>query len=292
MDIVSVIDRCIRALTLLHDGTSRVYQQSGFDQRPGSIADKEILSATNKQILLTAYDQGGVLIEVVADESMAFAKTLTNPVQTIAPWIIARSTIESAALGCWLLDASIDHTSRIARSYALRYEGLLQQEKYARSENQKQIADSVTDRINKTEAQAIALGYPPIQNKKGRCIGIGQAMPSMTDIVNDVLHMQGIYRLLSATVHAHFWALKNLSFDLMPAAQIPPGTDTQSGVKVHLMQKALQPIPVLSVTTTIISCFVRLVWAKFLLFGWDTAELITIFEGVYDLQGLVQRFWR
>jgi hypothetical protein len=292
MNFDNLFERCINSITYLHDGVSSAYQHAGFSPKTDSIATKEIAATKKREILITAYSQGAMLIEVAADEAMAFAKTLINPALTIAPWSIARSVIEASALGCWLMDIKIDEMQRIARSYAFRYEGLIQQLKYAKSQNQVKLVQSIEERIKKVECQAIALGYPPIHSKNNKCIGIAQLMPSITEIVDQILHKQATYRLLSAAVHAHFWAIKNLGFEMVPDADVPTGANNVSGVNVHFMHKALKPLSILAVTSEVITSFARIIWNRFLLFGWDKDNLLNILESVYDQLEMKQRFWR
>src|SRR5262249_37909697 len=57
---------------------------------------------------------------------------------------------------------------------------------------------------------AINLGYKPVF-RNGKLIGIGRRMPATTAVIKQMLDEEAVYKLLSATVHCHSWALCSLS---------------------------------------------------------------------------------
>lgn len=291
----NVFSESIEAIQFLHDETGRLYRTAGLDPRPGSQAAKELAATSSKHLLETAFSQGSMLIEVAADQAMAFTKTLSNPAQTIAPWTSARSLIESAALGTWLLDNSIDGHVRVKRSLAFRYEGLLQQEKFVKCEGLNDIADAVRKRIEKVEKNALSLGFLHIRDKHQKRIGIGMVMPSVTEIVDQALSKQGIYRLLSAAAHAHFWALNNLSFKPVLNNGIALTFKAASGVQVHPVQKGLHSMNIRGISAEVVSSLAKIVWTKFKIYGWDLQGIIGVLEITYDKIGVKKvdtRFWR
>lgn len=292
-DIFSV---SIEAIKSFHDGTSSAYQSKGFLPSEESQADHELATTRSREQLETAFSLGSMLIEVAADQAMAFTKTISIPAQTIAPWTTARSVIESAALGSWLMDDAIGSNERIMRGFAFRYEGLSQQEKFSRAENHGTVTDAVVERINAVESKAVELGYARILSKKNnKRIGIGQIMPSVTDIIDKALNMQGTYRLLSAAAHGHFWALNHLSFQPVLNNQTPLVMETAAGVKVHVLQKALHPNQALFLTAEILASLAHIVWRKFKLFGWDLKGIELVFDSAYDKIGIksdAQKFWK
>ena len=101
--------------------------------QPGSLGEAEIKSFSRPQSVHTAQSQAWILVEVTSDQLTAFIKTVTDPVETIAPYTCVRSLLEGAALACWLFDPAIDVADRIARSMSFRYEGMLQQQRWARA---------------------------------------------------------------------------------------------------------------------------------------------------------------
>jgi len=120
--------------------------------------------------------------------------------------------VQSAALASWLLDPNIDGRIRVQRSFAFRYEGLSQQIKFARSGGMGQALAQTNQRLETVVARAIAIGYQEVVNRHGDRIGLGQIMPSATEIIGQTLNEEPVYRMLSAVAHAHPWALQQTSF--------------------------------------------------------------------------------
>jgi hypothetical protein len=292
MDLVEVVTAGVDAIDFLHSETSRLYRLADTGPSAGSFADQEARIADGLEMLQTAFSQGAMLLEVTADQATACQKTLTNPVQTIAPWTCARSAMESSALGCWLMDTAVQREERIQRSFAYRYEGLVQQEKYFRAKGLAAAAQAVSARIDKVEHDAAALGYEPVLDKRGRRIGIGQQMPTTTAVIAQCLHKGNRYRLFSGIAHAHFWALKNLS--LQVATRPPAAAVNASVTKGAYLEKALDPRAVALLVADVLDSLARVVSARFRLYGWDFDGLRQALEAVYDKMRLSDqaRFWR
>lgn len=197
--------------------------------------------------------------------------------------------LESCSLSAWLLDPKIDAQSRIGRVYALRYDGMQQQVKFGRAAG---IAPneviSLEDRINAVEQEAIALGYPPVVDKKNRRIGIAQQVPNATDMIESILGEGIAYRLLSGVAHGHSWAIIGLGFK-------PAGEDKSiGGVTAKSYQKTdnITGIAYLGIRTA--KALARPLWNQCQYFGWESLRLEEIFENVFDkLQATdALRFWR
>lgn len=200
----------VKMVQQLHDKTGTFFESHGLDPNSNSPATKELQGFKRPESLLTAFRQGDSLIDVAADHLIAFTKTITEPAQSIAPWTIARSVLETSALSSWLLNTKIDANERVKRSLALRYEGLSQQAMFIQSIGQS--TDNVNRRIEEMELIAEGLGFSKLRNKKGERIGIGQIMPSVTKIIRETLNEEPFYRLYSAMAHSHFWAYSQLSY--------------------------------------------------------------------------------
>lgn len=206
-------EKAMNAVTMvqqLHDKTGAFFESQGLDPNINSIAAKELQIFKRPKSLFTAYSQGVSLIDVAADHLMAFTKTITEPAQSIAPWTNARSVLEASALSSWLLDTKIDSYERVKRSLALRYEGLSQEAKFIQSTGQS--IEDVNKRIEEVELIAEELGFSKLRNKKDECIGIGQIMPNVTEIIRDTLNEESYFRLYSAMAHSHHWAYTQLSY--------------------------------------------------------------------------------
>jgi hypothetical protein len=232
-----------------------------------------------------------VLIEVAADQLMAFIKTVSQPAQSIAPWTCTRALIESAALAAWLLDPSLDIRTRVQRSFAFRYEGLSQQVKFAHAAR---INADLASRIDQVEGVALGLGFSRVENQRRERIGIAQQMPSITNLVNQTLGEEETYRLLSAVAHAHPWALQQLSFQRVHGERIRLPDSITDGVNAPRIEKSLSTLSVAFLCLKSAYVFARPVWFRCLLFGWDSERLRSILNNAFDSLGFQQpnrRFW-
>jgi hypothetical protein len=283
MNVVTRSDiiRMNQALYDLHEKSGHFLNECGYKPSETSIAAIELNTFQEPEHIKTVYAQGDSLIEVAADHLVAFTRTITEPVQTMAPWTCVRAIIESGALASWLLDPGIDVRIRVQRSFAFRYEGLAQQVKFGRASGTDQDTTKAIERISVVEDAALKLGFPQIQNRRGKRIGIAQQMPSTTQLVDEVLGEEATYRLLSAIAHAHHWALQKSSF-----RKIDSKDD-------HIFEKNLEPVAAAFLCIKAADSFSKPVWRKCQLFGWDIKRLEGIFSSTYNSLGVnpTGRFW-
>jgi hypothetical protein len=284
----------VKAITDLHDTTSEFLNRSGYQPSSNSQANVEIRTFPRSESVITVYSQGDSLIEVAADQLMAFAKTVTEPAQAIAPWTCVRAVIESCALACWLLTPGIDVKTRVQRSFAFRYEGLCQQIKFGHALGDETNSAKVMAHIIDVESVALRLGFPKLVNRKGKRSGIGQLMPSVTELVNQELNEEAFYRLTSAMAHAHNWALLQLSFRRVSAESLQFVENTSDNVVVHPLEKNLEPISVAFLCYKAAVNFVKPIWYKCQLFGWNHIQLENLFDAVFNSMGIqeTQRCWK
>lgn len=256
----------------LHDKTGAFFESHGLDPNNNSIAAKELQAFTHPKSLFMAYSQGVSLIEVAADHLIAFTKTITEPAQSIAPWTITRSVLEVSALSSWLLDTKINSHERVKRSLALRYEGLSQQAKFVQSLGQS--TEIVNKRIEKYELIAEELGFSKLRNKKNERTGIGQIMPSVTEIIRESLNEESYYRLYSAMAHSHLWAYSQLSYRKVD--EMNSQEDDAVLVEKHL---SLELVWWLCVKVT--HYFSQPIKYKCELYGFDLESINTIISDVF-----------
>ena len=202
----------IAAVNKFLENTSKLWNQYEHQPLPNSRAAKELAEFPRPESIGTVYSQGTILIEVAADYAFATAKTLTEPAETIAPWACARGVLETSALSMWLLDTGVDASERVKRSLAFRYDGLDQQKKFMKSAGGRINPQTIVPRIVEIEQIVLSLGFDKVTDINGKRIGVGQKMPSVTEIVIRMLNKEQDYRLLSAMVHAHPWALQLYGF--------------------------------------------------------------------------------
>ncbi len=205
----------IESVELLLESVGAFFSENSNQPAPESRVIAERQGFSDAKFVDTAYAQAGTLMEVAADHLSALTRVLQEPVHTVAPWNCLRAVLESSAVAAWILDLSLDAKSRVSRSFAFRYEGLVQQLRFARAAKLIKDIETVQNRITEVESKVRALGYEVVKDKKKKkVIGFAERMPCITDLVRDVLDEEANYRLLSAITHAHPWALQQLSFQV------------------------------------------------------------------------------
>jgi hypothetical protein len=252
---------------------------------PGSQLDRESSGFADPEVVITAFDQGNLLINVVADQLVCLVRALTPPVLTLASWATLRLILESASLSCWLLDPSVDARTRVRRSFANSFKGLDEQKGVAKVACPADLP-AAEKQLDDLLASADALGFPPLLDRKTgtRRIGAGEPMPYSTDLVADVLGQGPMYKILSAFVHGHYWAAVKLSY-----AQVDDGTPKDATL-VH----AMEPFHMLGHLVYAALWFARPVWYMSRLNGYDLKALVRIFERHADQVRIAEkeRFWR
>lgn len=234
---------------------------NGGEPTGDSIAARELIAFSDRELVLTAYSQGELLIGVAYEQIVCFTRACAEPVLSIAPWTAVRAVIESCALASWLLDPGIDVRTRVARSFAFRFEGLEQQLKMARTTNYPGSIEASSKRIVDVEQSALAVGFGKLVNGKGKRTGIGQVMPSATTLVRETLDEEAAYRLLSAVTHAHPWALQQISYQVVRADDAPAG--------LKVLQKFARPISFQYLTLKAMKSFTAPALYKARLYGWN-----------------------
>jgi hypothetical protein len=271
----------------LFEQTSQIFNKYNNNPASNSIAFQEIAVFQNPELVNTAYSLGNLSMESAADHLIAFADLLVEPVKTIAPWTCVRRLLESCALACWFLNPDINALNRVRRSFAFRYKGFEEQLKlFRKSKNQAEI-DRLEKRIQKVEKDALALGFNKLLNKKGKINGIGQLMPSITELIEATLNREVDYRLLSAVAHGHPWAIQQISFEVLELKK------SQRNLTKGLKKTAL-PNFIIYIGMIAVMSFSKVLWYMWQLYGWDLNELENLLDTTYDKLNYNSkvRFWR
>ena len=279
------------ALSRFYDEIRDFHTDHGLNPVPGSPAVTEQATFPRPESLVTARSITATLIESGGEHVTAFVKTVTEPMEPIACWTCVRSMLESCSLASWLLDPSIDARTRVGRVFAIRYEGMEQQLKLIRtSRGSAGDLQSQTKRIDEVEQHALKLGYDPIIDKKRTRYGIGQRMPSATEVIKLMLDEEVMYRLLSAVTHGHSWAIRQLSF--APVSKDRARTDV-AGVSVTNFEKTVDVDRLALLGLSAAKAFAKPIWHECLYFGWDKMRLSAILNGTFDDLQAAQavRFW-
>ena len=282
------------ALSRFCEEIRRFHADFGNMPAPGSPAVHEQAASPRPQSLVTAWSQSAQLIELGSEHITAFVKTITEPVEAFACLTCIRSMLEPCALASWLLDPRIDAHTRVGRTFALRHEGLEQQLKFiradVRSENYLQEIQGIKDRIDEVEQDALKIGFAPIVNKKSKRTGIGESMPSATEVIKLMLDEEFMYRLFSAVTHGHSWALTNLGFSLVPEGDLNPDL---GGASVRMLEKTVDVTKLALFGLVIARAFAKPVWHQCNYAGWDKEQLIGVLDNTFNklLASSTERFW-
>jgi hypothetical protein len=267
-------------------------RDQGSEPAPGSMAATEQAAFASPETLVTAWSYASLLVESGREHITAFVKTITEPMEVIACWTCVRSMLEPCALASWLLDPDIDARARGARTLALRYQGLEQQLKFGRATNRSASEiEAYKKHIDNVEQMAISLGYSRVLNKKRERIGIGQNMPTATEVVGMMLDEEVMYRLLSAVAHGHSWAIASLGFKKIAD---DPRSLHVGGVPVTGMEKAAHTKGIGYLGVVAAKAWAKPLWYRCRCFGRDEARLAALLESTFDKLGITpaSRFWR
>jgi hypothetical protein len=220
--------------------------------------------------IANAYSQNGMQVLMACDQLDALSRTLTEPTLTIAPWTCVRAIIELAAVASWLIDPKIDVKERVERSFALRFEGLRQQNSFAAVIQDYEAA--AAEAMANLEREASRLGVTVCKDAKGKLLRVGERWPKFTDLAKLMLNEEANYRLYSAMTHGHLWAATQLGFSIDTAGASSPLAVSNS-VPVTKTLPATGAVGLCSVASKIL---IQLVDYKSQLFGWDIRRLVEV----------------
>lgn len=282
----------------LRDGLVRLDKEivgfvetQGIDPAPGAQAATERATYPHPESLYTVSGICSILLESVSEHISVLARAMHEPITPFACWTCVRSMLESSSIAAWLHDPKINAQQRVSRAYAHRYEGLEEQVKFVRAVNVS--ADELKkteDFLDRLERDAVARGLSVIRDRNGKRIGVGERMPSATDIIKLMLNEEVAYRALSAVAHAHTWAMLPLGFRRHADQAAKP-----AAANTTLMEKSAGSIQMhVFHATRAAKALVLPVLNQCLYYGWDKDRLIDVLESVYDDIGMqpVTRFWR
>jgi hypothetical protein len=249
----------------------------------GSQLEGECRGFSDAEALVVAYDHGTFLSLLVADQLAALVRELSPPILSLSPWTTLRMILEAAALSAWLLDPSVDAMTRVRRSFAHRFKGLVEQKGAAKSMSPADLIEAERQ-LDALVASADALGFPPLLDKNSKRNGAGVRMPNSTDLVTDVFDAGILYKILSAFVHGHSWACLELGF----------GRDDDGTGKDATIFHYIEPFHMLGHLLHAALWFAKPVWYQSRLNGYDLPALKGIFERHSDRVQIAEkeRFWR
>ena len=279
--------RC--ALTTLYGGVAPLRGEIDGDPVFGSPFARELSAAKRRESLGSARSIAAMLLEAGGEHMMAFVSSIRAPMLPIACWTSIRSMLEPCARAAWMLEPGIGAETRIKRTFAIRFDGMEQDLKFARAMNQP--LGAIKKQIEDVERDAVALGYPKLRDRRNRRIGIGMKMPLATEIVREVLDEEGAYRIFSAVEHGQTGTIRQLSYAAVPSS----GSTLQvGGASATPFLKTVDPDRMAWLGVIAAKAFANSVWNEFTYAGWETDPLRKMFEKTFDLLEARQdvRFWR
>lgn len=272
--------KILGGLKKLHGDLGKFVKSQSYSPGVGSKAACELAEKFGTEFLHAVQSKGGIQRENTADHVTALLKTLGEPIETVAPWTCVRAALEMSTLSSWFLEPNITVQERVARGFAHRFQGLVEQQKFSKCAGLD--SQSVGRRIEKVEADAMALGFPKMVDGRGSRIGIGRLMPSKTDLIDEVFKKAETYRLLSALAHGHDWAIQAMSFRVVPDMKVEPAGD---GVHLNVIEKAISPNALAYLGILAAEVLSRPIWFQAIYYGWDNRPLVDIFERNFDCMG-------
>jgi hypothetical protein len=137
-------------------------------------------------------------------------------------------------------------------------------------------------RLEEIEQLALGLGMASSEKKKGiKRIVLGKEMPSITKIVNDVFQKEVDYRMLSAVVHGHLWALQVFSLKVVKKNQ-----EIYPGVKGGYLEKNLEYSHISFLCVEAVTSLSQAALMKFKLFGFDIKQMASAYHDAIKQIGL------
>lgn len=268
-----------------------------YNYRPsaGSQASQELSNCPNKEILEVAYNHGARQFLLVASDHMSGLRRALTPSQGVlscTPWTCARGALESCSTGVWLLDTKIDSKERITRSLNLRLQNLDIQKKLAHkdlaqgvesTQQNSNVIRKIEARIKYLRKESYKLSIAEKKNKRGKFLGFGSGLPSISARIASTLNADYDYAMLSSAAHGNEFATLSLSVKVIEQTKnrliATPCLDPKNAVYLILL---------------VIEWFARASWTYFSLFGWDLERLQSILEKEYNRADINEesRFWR
>ena len=279
------------ALIGLFDGVATLRGELTDEAVPGSPAAEEFMLSKRKKSLGTARSIASILIESGGEHLTLFVQSVCPPAKPIACCTCIRSLVESCAFASWILDPSIEGTTRVRRVLAYKRDGLNQQLGFSQGARQaSEMLRTIENQIARLDSAASELGVPQPKGRKRRP-GEGRVkMPTATRVVGAMLDEEVSYRLLSAVVHGHEWAIRELGFTKEARPSEPLTSDS---IFVARIRKTLKMDVVALLGLIAAQAFCRPVWYQFNYEGWDREPLRELFESAFDRMGAAKalRFW-
>ncbi len=282
------IDQTRDVLVQFLNATVERHEQRSSQPEAGSIMSQDIAHFGNDKPFANAMTLADLSFQYTHDHLSLFVRLLTSPVDPLTSCTIVRSLLETAAIGAWVVDPNVDTVTRVSRTYAIRFESIIQQLKVlqcTRGIPQSDI-EKTASRVDFLANDA-ALHGVNVERVKGKVKLVGTRKLGPTDMIKEVLDAEWIYRLLSAVAHGHHWALREIGFIKLDAAD-------QTSAGGALFQKRNFTEAVLLVGLYGFLAYSRLLWNVIGYRELSRLPFEELLEATTDRIGVAKdlRFWR
>jgi hypothetical protein len=250
---------------------------------PGSQGARELERFSRREAVETAHSQAGLAVVSAGDHMFALLRTLREPVQSFAPWTIARAVLESSAIAMWLSDVNIDARRRVARSCCIRLADNDEQRAFVRGVNMGS-AEVTKLETRRTEIfESIKAGGLHVKrSKKGKFVGIdGERFPGPTQLIAQQLDREWLYRISSGVAHSYAWSSLHVGM-------------RRTAADSSMVTQHLDPTLGWLLLGSAAEAFARGVDHRYRLFGWERANWVAMLEHTWSRIGVdaESRFWR
>jgi hypothetical protein len=267
--------RC--TLDQLFSESATLFNAIESDPLSGSIADTELREFIRPLSIKTAHDQSYLLIESSADYLSCLIKSITEPVETIAPWSLTRSILESSAMSIWIGSPNISSIERAHRSLAFRLKGIQEQVKLKINDNYKDVFDKLIEVAKEIEAKVII-------GKNGFPTRLGAQFPKYTNLCESELGEATTFKVLSSLTHSQPFAMIQLSLKLKGPSK--------KDIERLNAEKHIDNISIAWLCNRAAFAFIRAMSARLKLYGYLTAEVISIFRQHSDTLKITEEQFR
>jgi len=268
MDIPDVI-RWRDRVAQLNDDLSGLLESSQGDVQPGSPALRDGDELGHLEPVRTAFGQSLLLCESASEHIAAATNSLKEPAQILACFSCVRTATEVASLSWWLMDPALDYVERISRSLALRRKGLDEQRRLLR-ENPEADRGHIPGRYAAIDEGVRTFGLSVVQ------------VPPATDLVARTFGDRTYYRLGSAVVHGHAWALMQVGF---------VRTEHDAGAGIVPLQKKAKPQVLVYLLMLGLEALGRPLWASTRYAGGDYTAIEGLLGAAYRDLRIAQANW-
>ena len=266
------VESSIGALLTFVGDLRRVLEAFGPEFAPRSQADSDSRELDDSEATHGVLGQAALLYESSSDHAVALTRILRSPTQGIAPFSLARSAIEVSSICCWILEPGLAARTRQARSIAFRRKGVEGQRTLV-NENPTVDDGGVSERLSYLKDRQERFGAERV------------SVPPATDLVATWFGGRSPYRLLSAVVHGHPWAISQVAF---------ARSDLQTPTGMVFLEPTLKPDIVLYLLILTLDALAKPFWLRTLYCGHERATAVAALELTYDAMqmGDGRRFWR